>query len=487
MRKVIDQQLQFGQAPISKIGFNPRHRDSLTKLLRGLQYIYSTPAVRQEVWRILEELAAGRADLGNGRPGLDLWAVLVMGTLRLNLDWNYDLLLNQVNYHDLIRQMLGHGPYDFEGQYKLQTLKDNVGLLTPEALDRINQVVVQAGHAALKKNGGALMGRCDTFVVETDVHYPTDINLLWDAMRKAVELTAELAGWAGLPGWRKSKYWLREFKRLFRAAQQAKRPAAASPARKAKQEDKVRSAHAAYLAEAEELLGRVRETAALLGGSQGYNLTEVERYAGHARRQMDQVRRRVLLGESIPHNEKVFSVFEEHTEWVSKGKAGAPLELGLRVGVLEDQFGFILHHRVMRQETDDQVAVPMVEGAKERFPRLQSCSFDKGFHSPDNQTRLSDILDRVVLPRKGKLSQEARAIESEAGFVRARRQHSAVESAINALEVHGLDRCPDHGVDGFERYVALAVVARNIQKLGSILLKREARAARRRARKRLAA
>ncbi|AKH37263.1 hypothetical protein AAW31_04720 [Nitrosomonas communis] len=54
-------------------------------------------------------------------------------------------------------------------------------------------------------------------------------------------------------------------------------------------------------------------------------------------------------------------------------------------------------------------------------------------------------------------------------FVKARRAHSAVESAINALQVHGLDKCPDHGMGGFKRYVALAIVARNIRRIGNIL------------------
>ena len=83
------------------------------------------------------------------------------------------------------------------------------------------------------------------------------------------------------------------------------------------------------------------------------------------------------------------------------------------------------------------------------------------------------MLDRVVLPRKGKLSKANKALESEPEFIRLRHQHSAVESAINALEVHGLDICPDHGIDGFKRYVALAVVARNTQRLGAILQQRE--------------
>ncbi len=102
-----------------------------------------------------------------------------------------------------------------------------------------------------------------------------------------------------------------------------------------------------------------------------------------------------------------------------------------------------------------------------------ACSFDKGFHPPDNQNVLKEQLEHVVLPRKGKLSQQAIEAEQTESFIKARHAHSAVESAINALEVHGLDKCPDHGIDGFKRYVAFAVVKRNIHRIGDILWKRE--------------
>lgn len=192
----------------------------------------------------------------------------------------------------------------------------------------------------------------------------------------------------------------------------------------------------------------------------------IEKFIAHAERQIDQIYRRVVLGEKIPHSEKVFSIFEEHTEWINKGKAGVPVELGLKVCVLEDQYGFLLNHRVMEHETDEQVAIAMVEGSTKAFPYLTSCSFDKGFHSPGNQKDLQKYLDNVILPKKGKLSVKDKEREYSPDFIKARHQHSAVESAINALEVHGLDRCPDHGTKGFKRYVALAVLARNIQQIG---------------------
>jgi hypothetical protein len=136
----------------------------------------------------------------------------------------------------------------------------------------------------------------------------------------------------------------------------------------------------------------------------------------------------------------------------------------------------------MEHQTDDQVAVLMVDGAKERHPRLNACSFDKGFHSPANQERLGRRLDWVVLPKKGKLSKSRKQVERSEPFLTARRKHAAVESAINALENHGLDRCPDHGLHGFKRYVALAVLSRNIQIMGAAIREKSLKRLRREAR-----
>jgi hypothetical protein len=120
--------------------------------------------------------------------------------------------------------------------------------------------------------------------------------------------------------------------------------------------------HEQYLQEALSLIEKVRETVVVLRFVVPHQvIAEIESYLAHADRQVDQIRRRVLWGEVIPHGEKVFSVFEPHTEWISKGKAGVPVELGLRVCILDDQYGFILHHHVMEHQTDDQVAVFMIQ------------------------------------------------------------------------------------------------------------------------------
>jgi hypothetical protein len=132
-------------------------------------------------------------------------------------------------------------------------------------------------------------------------------------------------------------------------------------------------------------------------------------------------------------------------------------ELGVGVCLLEDQYGFILHHHVMEKDID--IAVLMATEAKRKFSSLSSCSFDKGFYSPCNKTELQNVLDKVILPKKGELFRADKQIEFCEDFVQFRRKHAAVESAFNALENHGLDRCPDHGIDGFIRYVSLVVFA----------------------------
>lgn len=118
-----------------------------------------------------------------------------------------------------------------------------------------------------------------------------------------------------------------------------------------------------------------------------------------------------------------------------------PVELGLRVAVVESPEGFILHHQVMEKQTDDQIAVSIVKETQKLFPSFKACSFDKGFHSPANQTGLKVLLDPVTLPEKGKWSASDEAHETSEAFVVARKAHSAVESGINALEVHGPDKC----------------------------------------------
>jgi hypothetical protein len=166
----------------------------------------------------------------------------VLGVLRLDLNWDYDRLHEQINNHKTIRQMLGHADLFDETQHHLQTLKDNVSLLTPELLDEINKIVVTSGHAVIKENE-MLRGRCDSFVVKTNVHYPTDINLLFDAMRKIIVLTARLGDAHDASEWRQYIYNIRQLKKLVRMAQLKKRGGGKTEQQQEKRQKQMVKAH----------------------------------------------------------------------------------------------------------------------------------------------------------------------------------------------------------------------------------------------------
>ena len=493
MRQIIDPQFQLGEQDIAAIELDRKSRDDIPRLLRGLQFIDTEAAVRERVFAILAEVlpervdAPGAVSADTGRPGMLQWRILVLGTLRLGLNADFDRIQELANQHATIRQMLGHGEWADDTRYALQTLKDNLRLFTPEVLDRINQEVVRAGHVLVKKSpDDALEVRADSFVVETDVHFPTDLNLLADAVRKAIETSAELCEQAKFSDWRQSAYNLRCLKQALRRVQQLKRSTAQDEGKREARQGEIRQACGDDLALAEAFLERARLTRLKLvveAQRPEVLLAPLDTYLTHGARQIDQIRRRVLHGERIPHGEKVFSIVQPHTEWISKGKAGVAVELGLRVAISEDQYGFILHHQVMAHTTDEQIAVPFVTATCARFPETHSVSLDKGFHSPANQQQLAQLVALPVLPKKGKRSAAEWEREHDPRFIRLRHRHSAVESAINALEAHGLDVCPDHGLDGFKRYVAMAVVARNVHRLGAILLAAEAEQERRRQRR----
>ena len=351
----------------------------------------------------------------------------------------------------------------------MRTLQDNVSLVTPALLQELNALLVREGHAvAGKPPGTALDGRVDSFVVETDVHYPTDVNLLWDAMRVLLTEVSVCCGSHGVSGWRQGQYWRSQvrqgYQRVSRARLWCRRPKAV----------------AAWLTLCGDLTGRLGDTLEELeglpeGSVSPAQLSRWRWFHACSVRLQDQIRRRVLEGETIPHEEKLFSLFEPHTRWIMKGKAGRPVELGVPLTVLEDQHPFILGWHLQWHGGDVDVAVPLVAACQAQYPELRGCSFDRGFHSPANQQQLAAVLEHVALPAKGRGTEASRAREGKASFVARRRRHPGVESAIHALESHGLDRVRTHGRAGFERTVGISILAANLHRLGRLLQQRAER------------
>ena len=168
MREVHRRQFQIGQVPIEKIWINPKSRDDIPAVLKGLQYIWSDEKLRARLFALLDEHIVPETDRTVGRPGMELWQVLVLGVLKQGLGCDFDRLHDLANHHETIRAFLGHSDFGDRTRYEYQRVVDNVSLLTPELLSAVGQLVVESGHkVAKKKPGEPLRGRCDSFVVET--------------------------------------------------------------------------------------------------------------------------------------------------------------------------------------------------------------------------------------------------------------------------------------------------------------------------------
>lgn len=274
-------------------------------------------------------------------------------------------------------------------------------------------------------------------------------------------------------GWRQKCYNVRKIKSIILQITKIKRSKPRKEISILEKEKKLNKAYKKLIKAANLFMSKSQDSIEEAGKELKENsivfhsiVSEITKFINFADKFIDQIKRRVFNREKIPHDEKIFSVFEPFTEWIAKGKFKTPFELGKRVAIVEDQYGFILSHKVMDRETDEKITTSIVNQTKQKFDNLTVCSFDKGFYSKENREILSQTLEFPVLPKKGKLSKKDIELESSKEFMKYRKKHPAVESAINALEVHGLDKCLDKGFYGFKRYVSLAITSRNIQRLG---------------------
>ena len=426
MRNLRNPKLERGEVRIEDIELDIKSRDDIPAILIGLQYLYSQKALRDRLFALMDKYILPGVNRKVGRPGMAMWSILVLAVVKQGLGCDFDRLHDLANQHMAIRQFLGHADIGDKTRYHYQTLVDNVSLLNPKLLGKVNQLVVECGHTVVgKKPGEPLRGRCDSFVAETNVHYPTDVNLLWDAMRCMLRYAGRAASKHDVSGFRQWVHLQESFKKRFNKVRKTRR---ASPKH-----------IKAYLKACAELIGRVEALLLELvaKGEPRWKINKMAYFLKHAVQQINQIDRRLLKGETIPHNEKVFSIFEPHTRWISKGKAGRPVELGVQVCIIECQYQFILHYEIMWEGSDVDFAVPMVVTTKELFPDFCAVSFDRGFHSQANRARLDELLVDNVLPKKGYLSKADQDREQGETFAAMRRQHPAVESAINLNSADG--------------------------------------------------
>jgi hypothetical protein len=193
----------------------------MVSIVIALRELYKNKVYRDRILDILEaKLVTGKPK--TGRPGMELWPIFVLAQLRLSKHLSYGELHTVANYNTLIRQVMGIETEESFGKEEIpyQTIYDNVSLLDDETVKKINEVVVSFGHGEVfkKKETEALRVKTDSFVVESNVHFPTDYSLLWDCARKSLDtinwFTAKYP--TEMQGWRKTKYWRKTLKSLMR-------------------------------------------------------------------------------------------------------------------------------------------------------------------------------------------------------------------------------------------------------------------------------
>lgn len=474
MRRHISMQRRFDCTVVEDIRLNLNCRDEIIPVLMGLQHIYSIPSLRKEILTLVAEDVNRQTREDLGREGLNHWQILVLASVRMGCNLDYDKLQDLAEQHRTLRHVMGIGDWDEKTNLGWRRIRDNVCLIRPETIEKISQLIVAAGHElepeAIQKV------RADSFVIQTNIHYPTESTLILDGTRKVIEFCGDLADMFGLPGWRQQTHLLKKIRQAVRVIGRQAR------SKSKKRQGNVKQSYQVLLRRAKKVLDRADElfqtleTECDIDVASICKMADLQEFSARTRQVCDTAYRRVILGEEVPNSEKLFSIFEPHTQLYKRGKASEPIQFGRLVLIYEDRAGFIVHHHIMPREAQDQdVAVDQTRILQTRAGgKIKELSLDCGFHSPENQQVLQSIISHPCLPKKGSNQAAEQNEKASVRFRQARKRHSGVESAIGAMQSgNGLKRSRDRHLIGFERYVALGILGRNLHTLGKILIQQE--------------
>jgi hypothetical protein len=474
MRKPFSKQLQFDCPLVSEVTLNLECRDEIIPVLAGLKHLYSQPALRDAILGLVAQDVNAQSRSDRGRTGMDYWQITVLAAVHLGCNLDYDKLQDLAEQHRTLRLVMGIGDWREQARFDYRRIRDNLCLLQPKTIEAINHQIVDEVYRlepdAVKKQ------RADSFVVETNIHYPTESSLILDGVRKTIELCVPLAELYELPGWRQHAHLFKKIKRIVSAI------ARISSKKGANYQKRLEEQYRKLLRRAEALVSLAADLCQTLENEYEFDyvlasqIAEIQGFLKQTQQVCGTARRRVLEGESVPNEDKLFSLFEPHTQLYRRGKAGQPNQFGRLVLIYEDAAGFISHYSILPREAQDQdVAVEQTRALQQRLNhRVEELSFDRGFHSPENQEELAKLVTHPCLPKPGKNQAAQQDASASVRFHQSRQRHPGVESAIGALQSgNGLARCRDQSEEGFERYVGLAILGRNLHTLGKLLIARE--------------
>lgn len=410
-----------------------------------------------------EDLVRGLKDRGRGRRGLTAEQVLRSFILQRIKSWSYRELRERIADGYTLRHFTR-----FDSQAvpcRADAFQRSFSRLRRETMDELNRAVVRGAVGLGLEDGSQL--RVDTTVVETDIHYPTDSTLLWDGVRVICRLVEQLGGRAPEAAQdfsdhrrrarrrmqeisrmrdrrgKRRRSWRRKYRDLLRVSEEVVRSAA----------EVVERARSVKLADPLDIL--IVATLA----------EEIVRYCTLLARVMDQTRRRVFAEETVPSDEKVYSLFEPHTDLIKRGKARKPVELGHKVFFAESRIGLITDYQVLDGNPPDE---RQVEDSLKRHTGLfghlpDLYAGDRGFDGAQTRQAETGGVTMCIPQRGGQRTPERTAEEKSRRFKSGQRFRAGIEGRISVLfRGRGMKRCRLHGRERFGIFVAAAVLANNL-------------------------
>jgi len=468
MRKFHAIQRRLDCDSVPRVELNLQCRDEIIPILFALKHIYSDIKLRDEILQRIAKDVNATSSSNHGRKGLWYWQILVLAAVRLGCNFDYDRLQDLAENHRKLRHIMSIGDWDDHTSFKWKRIRDNLCLLKPETISRISQLIVAEGHRLDPE--AAKTARVDSFVMETNIHYPTESSLIWDGLRTIIDLSAPVALDLGLPGWRQQAHLRKKIKQLHREI------ARVSASKKPPSKQKMKTLYAMLLKRAKKMLDRAEklvQNAITTNPTLVARIEEIRTFIKRTRQVAGTAYRRVILGETVANEDKLFSIFEPHTQLYRRGKAGQENQFGRLAMIYEDGLGFVTHHYLMnRNEQDADVAVPQTKIVQQRLGgAIENMSLDRGFYSKENERELKQLVSSPCLPKRGVNEYAEQMKNASMDFRAARQRHPGVESAIGALQSgNGLKRCRDSSEIGFERYLCLAILGRNLHVLGKRLI-----------------
>jgi IS5 family transposase len=429
--------------------------------------------------KVRRDLERGLKNPKTGRSGLTAQQVLRSLVLQRVKNWDYRELRERIADGYTLRRFTR-----FYSQLvpKHDAFNRAFNRLTPATLEVINELVVQSAVALGLENGKKL--RVDTTVVETDIHHPTDSSLLWDTVRVVTRLVGNLDDLLphGVQGFtnrnRSARRRMQEIQRM-------------TPKER---HQRLIPKYRELIRTTEQVVGNAREVLKKTERVSSIDLMteiaikalrkQIDHYRGLGDRVIDQARRRVLDGEQVPNEEKIFSIFETHTDLIKRGKTLKPVEFGHKVYIAESAKGLITQYRVLDgNPSDDAHVESSLLRHQETFGNAPNVySADRGFFSQANIEKCKGAgVELVCIPQRGgKKTPAQESYEKSPSFKRGQRFRAGIEGRISVLfRGRGMKRCLAEGRERFELLVGAAVLANNLMVIARLLMEKQKRRYRR--------